>query len=158
VARAFAKEVEIVPGVPATCGVLVGAVFCCFGRRGGDAVSLTGFGLISGDGGEAVGCSGVGVDTGPGLISSDGGGAVSCCSVVEAAPRFSEGLAAIPAPFPFCKEGISFWLASNLVCNSVFSFCNWASSATAFAALFSTSEIFSSLSATAVSRDLRSRS
>ena len=135
-ARAFAKEIEIVPGVPATCGVLVGAVFCCFGRRGGDAVSLTGFGLISGD----------------------GGGAVSCCSVVEAAPRFSEGLAAIPAPFPFCKEGISFWLASNLVCNSVFSFCNWASSATAFAALFSTSEIFSSLSATAVSRDLRSRS
>jgi len=108
VARAFAKEYEVISGVLATSGALLGAIFRRFGCGGGGGVaSLTGSCVICTDGREVVGC----------------------CSSFDAMSGFCEGLAAGPAsPIRFCREAISFRLASNLLPSSAFSFCSFKSS------------------------------
>src|SRR5438874_10460730 len=99
-ARAFAEEIDMAAGGLAAGGGVTGAVLRRFGRRGGGVVSSTGSGLISG-----------------------GGGEMDCFSGVDVAASLCEGLAVVPASsIRFCREAISFCFASNLVCNSVFSF------------------------------------
>src|SRR6266516_4620651 len=114
VARAFAEEYEVSSGVLATCGALLGAIFRRFGcGRGGGVASLTGSCVICTDGREVVGC----------------------CSGFDAVSGFCEGLAAGPAsPMRFCREAISFRLASNLLCSSAFSFFSLKSSVLVFGA------------------------
>src|SRR5215470_16068065 len=92
VARAFAEEYEV------TSGVLLGAIFRRFGCGGGGGVASS---------------------TDSCAICTDGGEVVGCCSGFDAVPGFCEGLTAGRAsPIRFCREAISFRLASNLLSSS----------------------------------------
>ena len=62
-------------------------------------------------------------------ICADGRGVVRCCSGFDAVSEFCEGLTAgRPSPIRFCREAISFRLASNLLSRSAFSLCSFKSS------------------------------
>src|SRR5437867_3217972 len=83
VARAFAEEYEVICGVLATSGVLLGAIFRRFGCGGGGGVASS---------------------TDSCAICADGRGVVRCCSGFDAVSEFCEGLTAgRPSPIRICQ-------------------------------------------------------
>jgi len=99
VARAFAVEIDIVPGRPAACGALIGVNFWVCGFFGGRVVFSTYLGLISG---------GLPLGVGPGVSSGVkmvGAGVSSSATVVGAGVSSSMAVDGAPVSSSVTVDG-----------------------------------------------------